>query len=1079
MYQYVTGPRRLAAAAPVVLARLVPERRDSSTRRSDTRRRARRAGQAIAMAAVAALASVGFAGAATTDPNPGPLELANAELSRTAATEGMVLLENNGALPMATSGNVAIFGVGAYKTVKGGTGSGDVNNRYTITVRQGFESAGYTVTTSNAYWDAMTTAYDDTYGSGGGGIFGPPIDYSSVEQALTPETVQPTAPTDTAIFVVARNSGEGSDRSSGEGDYLLAPVERADIALIGQTYKHVIVVLNTGGIMDTTFFKEINASTTDPDGGQALDSLFLMSQAGQESGNALVEVLNGTVSPSGKLTDTWASAYDYYPASATFANNDGSSSPENYTEGIYVGYRYFDSFYKTLNPSDPASVVNYPFGYGLSYTTFDIKTQQVLADMSKVSVKVKVTNTGNASGKEVVEIYFSAPQTGLDKPYQELAGYGKTDLLAPGGSQVLTIEFDTTQLSSYDAARAAYVMDAGDYLIRVGDSSRATEVVAKLRLGQTTVTEVVGNELTDEAPPSELSSNPADFYTYPDEAHQIQAARVVPLHTKGFTPADDASAFEQNVPVDAGSPYYPYDGNLMSSTTAYVDPGQTNWEGTGAPYAAKPGEQLQNVVTNPATTLYDVAKGDATMQSFVAGLSVTQLANIVEGAGLGGSTLSAVGAAGYSTGIYEDLGIPQMTMSDGPAGLRITQQFTSDGTTYYQFATAWPIGTMLAQTWNRDLLQQVGTAIGKEMVEYGATLWLAPGMNIHRDPLNGRNFEYYSEDPLIAGLTAANTALGVQSNPGVGVTLKHYVANNQETNRNASDSVIGERAAREIYLKGFEIAAKAAQPMAIMTSYNKVNGTYSASNYDMNTDLLRGEWGFKGLVMTDWGGSRDGAPRALYSGNDLIMPGNAPADVVNDIKKVEPTIDLAGLPAYTKQTFQFGSFTFTRYSFQFGGFSLSAGGSETISTTVDETTDLSQTPLSGEIVDGTFVPVAPYGTVDNAYAAVMDLLAGNALNGGQKAAISVENVVHQVAGDDTSPVVAYTVVMKGNYPANYLLRLGDLQRSAMRVLNIAMQSAPFGELASIQGEPGISVHPYSQQFNNLDPVVWVSKDKVR
>lgn len=1041
---------------------------------SETRRRAHRAVPAVALAAVLALSSGGIAVGATTDPNPGPLELAHAQLSKTAATEGMVLLENDGALPMARSGNVALFGVGAYATVKGGTGSGDVNNRYTISVRQGFENAGYGVTTSDAYWDSMTAAFDAAGGCGG--FFCPPIDYSAIEQALTPETVAPTAPTDTAIYVVARNSGEGSDRSSGAGDYLLGQVERDDIALIGETYKHVIVVLNTGGIMDTTFFKEINASTTDPDGGQAIDSLFLMSQAGQESGNALVEVLNGTVTPSGKLTDTWASAYDYYPASATFANNDGSSSPENYTEGIYVGYRYFDSFYKTLEPSDPGSVVNYPFGYGLSYTSFGIKTQQVLADMSKVSVRVKVTNTGNASGKEVVEIYFSAPQTGLDKPYQELAGYAKTDLLAPGGSQVMTISFDTSQLSSYDASHADYVMDAGDYLIRVGDSSRSTEVAAKLRLGHTTVTEIVGNELTDEAPPSVLTSDPANFYTYPGEAHQIQAARVVPLHTKGFTPKDDASAFEQDVPVDASSPYYPYDGSLMSSTTAYIDPAQTNWEGTGAPYAARLGESIQDVSTNPATTLYDVAKGDASMQSFVAGLNVTQLANIVEGAGLGGSTLSAVGAAGYSTGIYEDLGIAQMTMSDGPAGLRITQHFTSDGTDYYQFATAWPIGTMLAQTWNRDLLRQVGDAIGQEMVEYGATLWLAPGMNIHRDPLNGRNFEYYSEDPLIAGLTAANTALGVQSNPGVGVTLKHYVANNQETSRNSSNSVMSERTAREIYLKGFEIAVKAAQPMAIMTSYNKVNGTYAASNYDMNTDLLRGEWGFHGLVMTDWGGSRDGAPRALYSGNDLIMPGNSPTDVIDAMKRVPPTIDVNGLTAYTTRERR-GSL---RYTWQFGNFDLSATGGETISTTVDDTTDLTQTPLSGDTTNG-FVPLDPYLTVDNAYQSVMSFLdpSNNALSSSQKAAISVENVVHQVAGDDTSPVTSYTVVMTGDYPANFTLRLGDLQRSAMRVLNIDMQSAPFGELASIRGESGISVHPYSQQFANLDPVVWVSKDKVK
>src|SRR5665647_3316501 len=461
------------------------------------------------------------------------------------------------------------------------------------------------------------------------------------------------------------------------------------------------------------------------------------------------------------------------------------------------------------------------------------------------------------------------------------------------------------------------------------------------------------------------------------------------------------------------SPYYAIDNSPISSTTAYLDPAQSNWEGTGAAYQPKTGESVKAVTPVQGATLYDVAKGQVSMEQFVAGLDVTHLANIVEGAGLGGSTLSAVGAAGYSTGLYENLGIPQMTMSDGPAGLRITQQINSVPPTY-QFTTAWPIGTMLAQTWDRDLLTQVGTAIGKEMREYGATLWLAPGMNIHRDPLNGRNFEYFSEDPLIAGLTAAGETAGVQSNAGVGVTLKHYAANNQETQRSGSNSVIGERAAREIYLKGFEIAVKAAQPMAIMTSYNRVNGTYSSANYDMNTDLLRGEWGFKGLVMTDWGGSH-GAVATMYSGNDLIMPGNNPAEVINATKKVPPTIDVAGPPVYTTTVRTSG----LRYSWQFGGLALSATGGETISTTVDSTTDLSNpqsgaftTDANGQLV---FTPVS-YASVADAYAATTSLLASNALNNTQKAAITITDVTHATPGDDTTPVTAYTVVMKGNYP---------------------------------------------------------------
>lgn len=907
---------------------------------------------AIAVAAVCALALSGTtaANAATTDPNPSERELTHAALSARAATEGMVLLENHGqALPMAKTGNVAVFGVGAYKTVKGGTGSGAVNNRYTITVRQALEDAGYGVTTSDTYWDAMTQAYDEKYGNSEGGIFGPTIDYSSVEQPLTAETVAPTAATDTAIFVVARNSGEGADRSPGVGDYELRDVEHANIKLIGETYQRVIVVLNVGGIVDTSFFAEINDVATDPTGATALDALLLMSQAGQESGDALVDVLDGTATPSGKLADTWAAKYAYYPAAAAFANADGDPLNEQYTEGIYVGYRYFDSFYRAIDATDPAGVVNYPFGYGLSYTDFTIRTLDVKATMASVTVKAKVTNTGaTASGKEVVQVYVSAPQSGPDKPYQELAGYAKTDTLAPGASQTVTIRFTTTELSSYDPDRAAYVMDAGDYVVRVGNSSRNTQVVAKLNLKRTTTTELVTNQQDDSAPAEELTSDPKNFYTYPAEAEQIARAERIVLDTNKFRTTDSRSEYDQDVAVDESSPYYALDGDTISSTTVYLNRSQQDWEGTGQPYQPKTGEKVRYVRTNSDTTLYDVAKGRATIEQFVAGLSVTQLANIVEGASLGGSTLSAVGAAGYTTSAYENLGIAAMSLADGPAGLRLTQQITSTDPVTYQYATAWPIGTALAQTWNPELLRQVGTAIGAEMAEFGATLWLAPGMNIHRDPLNGRNFEYYSEDPLITGMTATAVTQGVQSVPGVGVTIKHYAANSQETNRTTSDSVIGERALREIYLKGFEISVKSAQPMAVMTSYNKINGWYTAASYDLDTDILRGEWGFKGLVMTDWGaGPRAGIAGVMYAGNDLVEPGRNPTEVINSVM------------------------------------------------------------LTGQGV-----------------------------------------------------------------------RLGDLQRSAATILGVVTQSAPFAELASLQGVRGIKVGSYTAQFRNLAEYVSQSRGAI-
>lgn len=1042
----------------------------------------------VAAAASVVVSALMFGGpsparAATTDPAPSALETADAALSRSAAAQGMVLMENHAqALPIAPSGNIALYGVGAYATVKGGTGSGAVNNRATVTARQGLGNAGYKVTTAGAYWSAMTSAYDTKYGgSGSGGIFGPTIDYSSVEQALTTDTVKPTTKTDTAVYVIARNSGEGSDRSSGKGDYQLADTERANLELLGRTYERVVVVINSGGVIDTSFYQQVNRAEKDSSGGLALDAMLLMSQAGQESGNALADVLKGTVTPSGKLTDTWASAYSYYPASASFANNDGNSTTEEYSEGIYVGYRYFDSFYGRL-ATDPSSVVNYPFGYGTSYTDFDVRAQKVTANARQVKVTAQVTNTGKRySGSEVVQVYVSAPQTGQDKAYQQLAGYAKTDNLAPGASQTVTISFDTTSLASYDESRAAYVLDAGDYLVRVGDSSRDTHVAAKLNLAKRVVTEQDHTELDDQKPTSELTSDPADFYTYSGEKKEIAKAKAIVLSPKSFRTQKNASPYEQDVTVDSSSPYFALDGSKISSTTVYLDRKQKNWENTGASYQAKTGERVKYVNTASSHTLYDVAKGKISVEQFVAGLAVTQLATIVEGTSLGGTTPSAVGAAGYTTGAYESLGIPSMALADGPAGLRLTQRIATTPTSY-QYATAFPIGTLLAQTWDRDLVRKVGEAIGKEMNTYGVQLWLAPGMNIHRDPLNGRNFEYYSEDPLITGLTAAATTEGVQSNPGAGVTIKHLAGNNQETSRSGGNDVVGERAMREIELKGFEIAVKAAQPMAVMSSYNKINNTYASGNYDLITDLLRGEWGFKGTVMSDWGGAH-GATNTMYAGNDLIEPGGKPSDIVNATIKTAPVVDLNGLPAYVKTVKSTGN---PSYTFQLGALTLAAGGTTTVSTTVDRTTDLSKTPLSGTttvdaINNQTYTANARFTSVDDAYRSVQTLLASTALTATQKAAITVSDVQYATPGDASTPVMSYKVSLSGTYPADnsYTMRLGDLQRSAVRILTTASKSSSFQQLARSQKVKGISVGSYTEQFRNLDPVVESSKSRVQ
>ena len=793
-------------------------------------------------------------------------EIENAAISQYIATQGMVLLENNGALPIAKGGPIALFGGGAVETIKGGTGSGDVNNRDFTTVWEGFEAAGYDVVTT-AYLEAYEEAYTASQsGSSSAGPFGASVQPDDID--VTPYLAAAQA-ADTALYVIARNSGEGSDRSADKLDYYLGDQEYANLETLAKAFDKVIVVLNVGGVLDTSFYREIDG----------LDAMLLMSQPGQQAGDALVQVLNGEVSPSGKLTDTWALDYADYPSSATFAGNDGDIYHEIYAEDIYVGYRYFDTF---------GVDVAYPFGYGLSYTDFDITVDDVTADAESVAVTATVTNTGDTyAGKEVVQVYFSAPNGELDTPYQELAAYGKTDELAPGESQTLTISYDTAQMSSYSMERAAYILQPGWYVIRVGNSSRNTEYAAVIELWDgAVVTEQLSNQMTQDQ----------DIDTLNDEAGAIVKdygdyfgdLPFISLSAADFTTLNNASPYDDEAIVSyvaEGSDYAPIDQEANPRVTRATTGAYESRVVSGYP------ETVESVAAYDAVMLADVASGELTMEEFVGNLTAAEMSDIVEGTGMmgmgssdpiiGAQSNAVSGAAGETTANYFDAhGIPDIVLSDGPAGIRINQSFTEDGVTYYQFCTAFPIGTMIAQTWDPDIMRLFGETLGSEMVEYGITLWLAPGMNIHRNPLCGRNFEYYSEDPLVAGLTAGYTTLGVQSHDGIGVTLKHYAANNQESNRNSVNNSITERALREIYLKGFEIAIKMAQPMALMTCYNVNNSMPAADDYDLCTDLPRGEWGFQGLIMTDWGGGQSTPANSMHAGNDLIEPGGSNAQIL-------------------------------------------------------------------------------------------------------------------------------------------------------------------------------------------------------
>lgn len=931
-----------------------------------------RAALSLTLAAAMTVGSVIPASAgASTDPGASAeREAENAQISQEAATEGMVLLDNeSGVLPLAKSGKVALYGAGVYATVKGGTGSGDVylKDGANIDVEQGFEDAGYDIVNKD-FIAAQEAIYNEN--NTGSSVWG---SYMHDEPAYEAAAVDAAAgKTDTAVYVLARNSGEGSDRNAAKGDYYLSDNEKANLTMLGQKFENVVVVLNTGGILDTNFYNGKGGYGADDEFNrgkiEGLDALLLMSQAGQNGGHAVVEVLNGTVNPSGKLTDTWAVDFTDYPSSAAFSHLDGETLEELYTDDIYVGYRYFDTFGKA---------VAYEFGYGDSYTDFDIDVKSVTADEEKVTVVADVTNTGSTDGKEVVEVYFSAPEGSLDKPYQELAGYKKVSVKA-GATKTAVITFDTADMSSYDEKKEAYVMEDGTYTIRVGNSSRNTVEAAALTLNKDVVTEECRNNLgltKDSMQSGDYEDGIVQNNDYVDGTNSWGQPSKVPSpkygtdpiqgmldeasegYGTGITPtAEGLSANAKAITLTAASfpkaETHTYSDGVI---TTYVS---DNTATDSAEYAkgktSTATEKLQTVKAAEGATLVDVAEGKITMEQLVADMSNEELADLVEGgtwdglsggaseqtAVIGSQADSVYGAAGETTSnLYTSRFIPNVVMSDGPAGIRITNSYikyslvgandpyqpgvtyytatyswsgaqydpieltdeaaykaelakgttlyTTDNTTYYQYCTAMPIGTLLAQTWDPAVIEKVGRAVATEMLEYGVTSWLAPGMNIHRNPLCGRNFEYYSEDPLVCGLTAAAETKGVETKTdgtesGVGVTLKHFAFNNQENSRMGSNSVVSERAAREIYLKGFEIGVKNAQPDYIMSSYNMVNGYSTFENYALLTEILRNEWGFEGFVMTDWYSvgtvygkykDRNVQGMLMYAGNDCEMPG--------------------------------------------------------------------------------------------------------------------------------------------------------------------------------------------------------------
>lgn len=687
-------------------------------------------------------------------------------------SEGIVMLKNeNNALPLDTDKEVAVFGRIQFHYYKSGTGSGGmVNVTKVVNILDGLIDNGVKVNEKllGTYrkWD-KENPFD--LGEGWGGE-----PWSQKEMPLDEGLVKETAKScETAIVIIGRTAGEEQDNRLEAGSYLLSDDEIAMLTVVRKHFKKVVLLLNVGNIIDMTDINRI-----------APDAVLYVWQGGMTGGKGTADVLTGKVSPSGKLPDTIAYKASDYPSDANFGREENR---DIYAEDIYVGYRYFETFAKEK--------VLYPFGFGLSYTAFEIKTEKAEITEGAVKLSVSVKNIGSYKGKEVIEVYCEAPQGRLGKVARVLCGFEKTRELVPQEEQVVEIAVDIAKLASYDDSgvtgnKSCYVLETGEYKFYVGSDVRSSEYACSFEQGEDLVTERL---------------------------------------TQSLAPVE---SFERIKPV--------CEGGAFSIGREAVPVSEVD-------ESARRLEKLPKEIAytgDKGIKLWDVKNGKNTMDEFIAQLSDYDLSCIIRGEGMGSPRVTA-GTASAFGGVSENLngfGIPAGCCSDGPSGMRL-----DCGTKAFSL----PNGTMIASSFNKELTSELFNFMGLEMAANKVDCLLGPGMNIHRHPLNGRNFEYFSEDPFLTGKMAAAELKGM-AGAGVTGTIKHFCANNRETNRHFIDSVVSERALREIYLKGFEIAVKEGGASSVMTTYGRVNGLWTAGNFDLNTVILREEWGFKGFTMTDW-----------------------------------------------------------------------------------------------------------------------------------------------------------------------------------------------------------------------------------
>lgn len=733
-------------------------------------------------------------------------------LSKKAAGEGTVLLKNeNNTLPLKKGTRLALFGKATIEYIKGGGGSGDVHCAYVRNVYDGFaekesegkvsvflplveyyksyvKEAGKNVPTREEVEATWTIVNAMEFCKKKDDIIYDTFASMHVPEAEIPDELinEAAGNTDVAIITLSRFSAEGVDRKATPSDYYLSDTEKRLIDRVTASFNNVIIVLNSGGIVDCEYFAD----------NKKVGAVIYAWQGGMEGGSALADIICGDINPSGKLCDTIPKSYSFYANAAEFPEG---FEHLDYFDDIYVGYRYFETV------PYAAEKVRYPFGFGLSYTSFEFIGAFCGESDGKITAVVTVKNTGSASGKEVVQLYYSAPDGKLGKPSKELAAFTKTKLLAPGEEQTVALVFNINDMASFDdlgkIEKSSFVLEKGEYKFLIGNSVRNT---------------------------SEMSYS---YFVGEDRVVRKAKSLLKPFKLEKRMLSD--GSFEK----------------LPQSEPVYHS-------GKTAPVTADAPKEL---------TVFDDVGKKITLDEFIKQFTDEELTDFLGGHPIKG-TVCNTGVLGG----LERLGVPPVPTADGPAGVRLDPK-TGVPT------TAWPCASLLASTWNTELIEEVGMCGGAELRENNLGVWLAPAMNIHRNPLCGRNFEYFSEDPLLAGKCCAAEVRGIQSNK-VGAAVKHFACNNRESNRFETDSRVSERALREIYLRGFEIVVREADPWSIMSSYNRINGQHTSESYELLTEMLREDWGFKGMVMTDWGAYSRNSDDVL-AGGDMKMGQGEPEEL--------------------------------------------------------------------------------------------------------------------------------------------------------------------------------------------------------